>query len=42
MFVHVTTWVHLPLMYLCYLWYFTINIFGLVDYALIQTNGRIN
>lgn len=28
----ITIYVYLPLMYLCYVYYFVVNIFGLVDY----------
>lgn len=31
--IRITYTFYLPVMYLCYLWYFVVNIFGLIDYA---------
>jgi len=31
--IRITYAFYLPVMYLCYVWYFIVNIFGLIDYA---------
>jgi hypothetical protein len=38
--IKITCYVYLPLMYLCYLWYFVINIFGLIDYSDLGVDGK--
>ena len=32
-YIKLTTHIYLPLMYVCYVWYSVVNIFGLIDYA---------
>jgi hypothetical protein len=39
-YIKITCYVYLPLMYLCYLWYFIINIFGLINYGEFDVNGK--
>lgn len=33
--------IYLPLFYVCYLWFFIVNIFGLVDYPLFTADPRM-
>lgn len=40
-FVQITMQVYLPLFYICYLWFFIINIFGLVNYSTFASNSRM-
>lgn len=39
-YIMITCYVYLPLMYLCYLWYFVINIFGLINYDNFGNDGK--